>query len=206
MNIKTRRANISNSNREDISNYAVRMYPDMQRTALAEKILAEFEWKGKPPQIEVIERLISKFRNYPDTPLDIPFSLGATMEHEIPAEVIPLLLDIRLQKPDFTIRQARWAVKLHVFFTNHPEESGGLNPGMIGHLASIYALHERMWEVTEPNKPLDTSRLDRIYLMHRPGEGNGELIPRIHDIVPEEFTLQTKDNKKKKRRSKRRTE
>lgn len=203
MQIKQRRANITDSNKEEISDYAVRMYPDMQRTDLAKKILTEMEWKGKPPQIEVIERLISKFRNYPETNLDNPFSLGATMEHEIPSEVIPLLLDIQLRKPDFTIRQARWAVKLHAFFKNQHEDTGNLNPAILSHLAGIYALHEKMWEATNPGKPLDTSRLDRLYLMQHPGESNEELIKRINEITRDEFTFQNKIMGKKKRRKRR---
>lgn len=205
MKIKARRANITNSNREDISDYAVRIYPKMQRTDLAKKIRTELEWKGNPPKIEVIERLISKFRNYPETSLDTPFSLGATMEHEIPAEVIPLLLEIQLQKPEFSIRQARWAVKLHGFFKNQHEDSENLNPAILGHLASIYALHERMWEATEPGKQLDTSRLDHLYLINHPGEGNKELIERIHQITHNEFAFKKKDYEKEERRKKRRT-
>jgi len=181
------------------------MYPEMRRTDLAKKIQAEFSWKGKPPQIEVIERLISKFRNYPKTPLDTTFSLGATMQHEIPAEVIPLLLEIQRFKPDFTIRQARWAVKLHVFLRNQHQGTGNLNPAILGHLASIYALHERMWEVTEPSKPLDTSKLDKFYLMHHPDEGNEELTTRIHGITPDEIAFHKKDNGRKKGSKKRRT-
>jgi hypothetical protein len=116
MTSERKRAKITNKELKSISEY-VTDNCDMQRTKLAEKIQAEVKWPGKPPEIEVLERLISKYRKHPqDNPLDKPWCLAALDAYPIPPDALPVVLEVwkfNIEKRDtFTIREAKWAARL----------------------------------------------------------------------------------------------
>lgn len=120
------------------------------------------------PALSTVQKLLATFRkrDIPD-PLDASFSLGAVFAHNIPAEVIPLLLDLQHRNP-MNIRMAKWVAKLHVAvaeISKYDDFDHMLT--ILGDLAFIYALHEKGWEllIGELEGPFDTSDLDAAFLM-----------------------------------------
>jgi hypothetical protein len=90
-------------------------HPVMKRTLLAEKMAAEIRWGGKPPEIEVLERKISHYRNLPVGPEEQPWSLGSLGQYSIPAAALPTIVDIVIGSAPSTlsIREAKWIGRLH---------------------------------------------------------------------------------------------
>lgn len=117
MSDKRGRAQIGAEQEAIIAKYALD-FPGINRTELAEKIQAEVKWPGKAPEIEVLERKISLYRNACDSPIDMPWTLDSLKEHPLPPEVLPKLFQIWLYKQEsrsehsLTIREARWIAQL----------------------------------------------------------------------------------------------
>lgn len=117
MSDKPRRAQIGLEEEACIAKYALDFF-DMNRTKLAEKIQAEVEWPGKPPEIEVLERKISVYRKDSDSPKDKPWNLDALGGDLLPPGVLKTLFSIWLAKqedpssPPLTIREAKWIAQL----------------------------------------------------------------------------------------------
>lgn len=105
---------------------------DMNREDLAEELLMVIKQnypKEIPPKIETIVRQISKARNSKRSPLDEPWTLGACRDYpsDFPASSLPILIKYKSMKfqtiseePDtslhfneFSIRQAKWIVRLY---------------------------------------------------------------------------------------------
>jgi len=134
----------------------------MPRPALTAELIKLIEEMGEiAPSEETIKRLISHVRNSPETPLDAPFSLGAVIEHGIPADAIPMLLKMQYLRP-MTIREARWAAKLYIFAQQYLYADFPEFPMLLHRLAADYALRERGCEFQEV--PCDTSDLDELFL------------------------------------------
>lgn len=100
-----------------ILKYAVKDFPKMPRTNLAEKILKEVEWLGKLPEVEVIERKISKARAIGLLPLDKPWNISTLLNNEIPPQSLPVVLELfiehlRKDAVHLTIREAQWIGRL----------------------------------------------------------------------------------------------
>ena len=117
MTYKPKRAQITPEQEATIAKYVLD-FPDMSRTKLAEKIQAEVNWLGKPPEIEVLERKISSYRRVSELPQDKPWTLDSLKQNPLPPEVLPKLFPIWLMKqenplsPPLTIREARWIAQL----------------------------------------------------------------------------------------------
>jgi hypothetical protein len=100
--------------------------------------------------------------------LDEPWSLGCLIEHDLPAEVIPLLLDIQKeiysdQLKTLTIREAFWISKLHnVIKPTIANKKLRLEAttNLLHQWAILYATEHRISEIS--NATLDTSKLDRM--------------------------------------------
>ena len=119
MTVKGKRARITLDGRAHISARALE-HPRIQRTKLAEKLQHELEVMGHDiPEIEVLERMISKFRNLPVSGLDSPWSLVSVEQYPnlFPPEALPSVLRAwvytRELKIEFTIRQAKWVARLY---------------------------------------------------------------------------------------------
>jgi hypothetical protein len=164
MIVKGKRAKIGN--KEILISEYVLTHRDMGRTPLAEKMQAEIPWNGKAPEIEVLERKISRYRNMPitDGPLDKHWSFGSLIEYEIPPDLVSLVmaLDFGLQGQGqcLTIRQAKWTVRL----SGLPFWKDGKNAaGQLLSWARGFALREQAWEASgNKNKvnSFDSSELD----------------------------------------------
>jgi hypothetical protein len=93
----------------------VLQHPAMPRTLLAEKMAAGIRWGGKPPEIEVLERKISRYRNLPVGHEEQPWSLGSLGQYPIPAAALPTIVDMVIGSAPSTlsIREAKWIGRLH---------------------------------------------------------------------------------------------
>lgn len=127
MTIKGLRAWIGDDEELQICHYTLE-FRDMQRTKLAEKIQAEVHWPGKPPEIEVLERKISHYRQHAiDYPEDKPWSMATLDKHPIPPEAIPAVLACwkrRVQSGAIlTIREAKWVSRLYALMVDEVHQS-----------------------------------------------------------------------------------
>jgi len=116
MTIKGSRAWIGDEEELQICHYTLE-FRDIKRTKLAEKIQAEVRWPGKPPEIEVLERKISRYRKQAiDYPEDTPWSMATLDKHPISPETIPAVLtcwkELAQSGTILTIREAKWVSRL----------------------------------------------------------------------------------------------
>jgi hypothetical protein len=117
MTTKRERAWIGNEEEFQICHYTLE-FRNMKRTELAEKIQSEVRWPGKPPEIEVLERKISRYRKQAiDYPEDEPWSMATTDKYPIPPQAIPAVLACwkRCVQNNMTlnIREAKWISRLY---------------------------------------------------------------------------------------------
>lgn len=117
MPIKKQRAHIGHDEELKICSYSLE-FRSMQRTQLAQKIQSEVLWSGKPPEIEVLERKISHYRNSAiDSPEDETWSMATIDRHPVPAQAIPFVLACwkRCLQDGMvlTIREAKWVSRLY---------------------------------------------------------------------------------------------
>jgi hypothetical protein len=93
-------------------------YPRLKRTLMAEKLQQELESRGYDvPEIEVLERKISRYRRYSsDSPLEKPWSIATLDDYPIPAQALPIVLEEYKQHIEegtvLTIREAKWIARL----------------------------------------------------------------------------------------------
>jgi len=113
---KGKRSRISAENETAIISYA--LTNPLPRAKLAELIQKEVNWDGPAPEIEVLERKISKYRNTPmDKPEDKLWSITTLEKYPLPPETLPAVLKVWLHQKEinlvpFTIRQAKWVARL----------------------------------------------------------------------------------------------
>jgi len=97
--------------------------PRRKREEVAEELQLILEGKGHDvPQVEVLERKISKYRKHStDSPKDKPWSILSLLDssdNSIPPEALPAVLEVWIYTlendiPPLTIRQAKWASLLY---------------------------------------------------------------------------------------------
>jgi hypothetical protein len=94
-------------------------YPRRPRTTVAEDLQKELQREHHDvPELEVLERKISNFRNHEiNSPLDDPWYVSTLPQYEIPPESLPRVLElfiekIRTEAVHITIREARWIGRL----------------------------------------------------------------------------------------------
>ena len=119
-------------------------------------------WPGESAISKELTRLRKKDNERESDPLNMPFSLGAVFDQNIPAEAIPMLVEIQYISP-MTLRQARWVAKLYIAAHKYDYASIGDEPTLLYNLAATYALREEACELT--GESCDTSDLDKLYLM-----------------------------------------
>ena len=153
--------------------------PRLQRGPLATKLQAELKELGYDvPQFEVLERMISKYRNRTaGSPEDMPWStatLNAPDAPPVSPEALAAMLRMwgsRMEKGDtFTIREAKWTARL-----------SGLEPDIekLSFIARRHARTELMFELID--RDFDSTFLDQL-LMH-------ELVDHDFDSTAEEQWL-----------------
>lgn len=164
---KGKRATIKQDKELEIMDYALNTeYRTQTRVQLAEFIREKISWQGKAPEIEVLERKISWYRNHStDNPQDKPWSIATLDTFPISPQAFPIVLKEykrhRNEGTDFTIRQAKWINRLSV--TQYSES-----------LPSIIARTEQMYEILG-QKP-DFEIFDKL-LAGLPGESDNWRIP-----------------------------
>lgn len=71
--------------------------------------------KEIPPTRDTIIKEVSKARNIEQKPLDIPWTLGACRDYpaDFPIDSLPLLMKYKAFSSNFSIRKAKWIVRLY---------------------------------------------------------------------------------------------
>ncbi len=158
---KGKRANITPDGEAIIMAGALE-YPRLPRTKLAEKLQTEFERQRYDiPEIEVLERKISWYRNHAEAgPLEKPWSTATIDRYpelniEFPTpEALSRVLKVwklRIERGDtFTIREAKWAARLSGLLEDTEK---------LSYKAGQYARTELMFELI--GRPFDSIELDR---------------------------------------------
>ena len=129
-------------------------------------------WPGESAVSKELTHIRKKVNERGSDLLDMPFSLGAVVDHNIPAEAIPILLDMRAierlsdptEKP-LTVRQARWVAKLYIATQKLEPSSTGSDRQILRYLAVRFAEREKVCELYD--QPYDNSDLDELMLFCR---------------------------------------
>lgn len=123
--MKGKRAIITPENETDIYNRAI--HSTEQRTTLAKKLQSEIKWQAGAPEIEVLEKKISKYRHIkPDDPEDKPWNINTLDSYPLPPEALPYVIKAWVRVREiysipFTIRQAKWVSRLCFVITDIDE-------------------------------------------------------------------------------------
>lgn len=154
---KDKRAKITDENQAMIMQYALKT-PRIPRTKLAEQLQTELDWEGPSPEVEVLERKISWFRNHAtDGPQDKPWSTATLDKYPIPPESLPAVLRVWKscieKEVGLTIREAKWVARLSAIQQDIEK---------LSFIASRYARTELMFEII--NRPFESIGLDRLLM------------------------------------------
>ena len=158
MTVRGKRAHITSGGEAIIIARSLE-YPRLQRTKLAAKLQDEFEAAGYDiPQMEVLERKISKYRNQAEAgQQENPWSMATLDDYPIPPEAIPAVLDVwkfRVAREEgFTIREAKWASRYSVLVTDMED---------LSFIANLYA-HTELMSVFI-HRPFDSTVLDKLLM------------------------------------------
>ena len=119
---RQRRVKITSETKKLIFGRAMEQ-PRIQRTKLAVKLQVEIKRRKEGvPQLEVLERMISHYRNHAeDDPQEKPWDLRTLNEHWLPPESLPAVIEAwmelkRTQSLALSIRQAKWVSWLYPFY------------------------------------------------------------------------------------------
>ena len=158
MQRRRKRARITPQARALIAHRALE-HPRLRRAPLAEKLQTELRERGfDVPQFEVLERMISWYRNHAaDNPQEKPWSMATLDHHPLPPCALPAVLRVWKSRVEadhhFTIREAKWTARLSAVEPNIEALSV---------LASCYTHEELMYELID--RPFDSTGLDRFLM------------------------------------------
>ena len=174
MTYKRQRAHIGIEEEKRIADYALSpLYRDMTRADLAKKIQTEIAWSGKEPELEVLVKKITYYRNTCVWREDEPWSLGESSkpEYDIPADANSILLELWRYSLEIgyplTLRHAKWIARLHkVIVTADNETDHWKQIQVLFFTALQYADLERVSQAL--NQPqFDTRDKDADLIMSR---------------------------------------
>jgi len=166
---------ISNEVRRLIIGEAIHDSKNMPRRALAVRLQDLIEKMGEiSPTEDTLARMISEARNQQPSELDRPWSIGACAQHNIPPEIIPVLISLEKLKAtgekeallgQITIREARWIARLYpaanpIIKKTFIDDRGRFQ--LLSLIVSCYVHRERVSEQMNEQYP-NTSDLDRLY-------------------------------------------
>ena len=120
--------------------------------------LSRSEWPV--PGLSTLMNEISGARRSPTKPIDEQWSFGSMVNHPIPPEALPMVVEMWRRWPHLTIREALWVGRLMTLAASLSKEQGC---GMMRPLfvwAMIYAAEEEACDVAKV--PCDTRTLDRL--------------------------------------------
>lgn len=152
MTYPKQRAFIAIEQEEQISHYSLSpLYRDMKRGKLAEKIQREVTWRGKTPELEVLEKKITDYRNTCVWLEDNPWSLGESIkpQYGIPGDATGILLELWKYSLEIgyplTLRHAKWIARLYkVIVTANDEVNHWKQIQILFFTALRYADRERV--------------------------------------------------------------
>ena len=182
---KGKRAPISNRNNKDIMLSALKNR-DTPRTELAEQLKRELKWEGKAPEIEVLERKISWYRNHStDSPEEKTWSTATLEDYPVPPEAVAAILkvwqhrihtewddDVLKPLPGVTIREAKWISRLASYVDDTQK---------LSEMAKAYASLEMTDDVIE--RTYDSTFMDWILM------GFGDINIQVADNTTVNFDL-----------------
>jgi hypothetical protein len=183
MTYSKHRAYIRIDEEKKITYYALSpLYRNMKRAELAEKIQAEVKWPGKTPELEVLEKKITEYRNTSVWVEDEPWSLGESIkpEYGIPADTTSVLLELWRYSLEigypFTLRHAKWVARLYkLVVTANNDTEHWKQIQILFFSALVYADRERV------SQALGQHRFDTT------GEDAALMIPVTEAIILNEF-------------------
>ena len=114
---RKRAKNFKEKNAE-IMHYALQT-PRIPRTELAEKLQTLIKWDGQVPEVEVLERKISWYRNHIEqSEEDENWSVETLNKFPIGADALPSVLEVwnfalLNKRQPLTMRQAKWVARLY---------------------------------------------------------------------------------------------
>ncbi|MBI4215920.1 MAG: hypothetical protein HY687_00785 [Chloroflexi bacterium] len=152
--------------------------PRLSRTKLAEQLQGELESAGYDvPEIEVLERKISWYRNHAESgPLEKPWSTATLEQYPLTPEALAAVLKVwklrTMKGTNFTIREAKWAARLSS--VQQDIERLSLDARRYAHTELLYQTSKR---------PFDSTMLDRL-LMGLPPPGTGILERLSYALLP----------------------
>lgn len=131
------------------------------RKDVASKVREELSAMGVPaPTPLTLMNEISRARKFQTEPIDEPWSVGSIVQHPIPAEVLPVVLEVQLRFPCLSIREAMWVARLSTLVDKLSKDPQSEKRDSLFVWAVIYAAEEQVCNVA--NLPFDTRILDRV--------------------------------------------
>jgi hypothetical protein len=196
---KRKRAKITAEGRAIIMTRAL-VYPRMPRAALAGQLEDELAKKGQDvPEREVLERMISRYRNHAtDNPQEQPWNLATLDQYPIPPEALPSVIRVWVDLWNMsdshllTIREAKWVSRIYAVFKDK-------HISKLTVAASVLAVMEVTMKLTEvPNRQreelaaldLESFVIIHFYQAMLGGPVSEEYLKCVNDITctwPEEL-------------------
>ncbi|MFC2013484.1 hypothetical protein ACFLU8_01155 [Chloroflexota bacterium] len=153
----------------------------MPRRALAVRLQDLIQKMGEvSPTEDTLVRMISAARNQQPSELERPWSIGASSQYNIPADIVPLLIKVRqsriremkdldLPPRKLTIRQAQWFARLQpaveaLVKLQYPFDVGE-TLRYLEEVVTFYEEKEQVSEILNEQYP-DTSRLDEMLFVN----------------------------------------
>ena len=183
MTIKRKRGGprISREVRTLIISQAIHDSKTMPRRALAVRLQDLIQKMGEvSPTEDTLVRMISAARNQQPSELERPWSIGASSQYNIPADIVPLLIKVRqsriremkdldLPPRKLTIRQAQWFARLQpaveaLVKLQYPFDVGE-TLRYLEEVVTFYEEKEQVSEILNEQYP-DTSRLDEMLFVN----------------------------------------
>jgi len=142
----------------------------------------------KAPGLSAVQKELTKIRRNPNvaSELDKPWVLGAIGKYDIPAEIVPTIIELLRTRNNkggivgrsfFTIRQVFWVARLSPLMNSITEDVRTLFPeanmqGLLVEMAAVYARCEQIAELSNEVSIgekvfFDTSDLDNIFFIHK---------------------------------------
>jgi hypothetical protein len=141
--------------------------------------------KGRQISLSAVQTLLAKWHKQEKEriaagiskdPLDRPWSIGLSLAYKIPADIVPILIRIKMLY-GLTIREARWVSYLYptlseLIDTVYPKDTSISRIGRITIIAGIYSYQEKINDIITGNvskliSSIDTSALDdRYFIQH----------------------------------------
>ncbi len=167
------------------------------RSSPAKEIVEKLRqlYGDKAPGLSAVQKELTRIRRNPNvsSELDKPWVLGAIGKYDIPAEIVPTIIELLRSRNNkgeivgrsfLTIRQALWVTRLSplmdtigedilaLYTSSHEVNKPQLLQYMLVQMAAAYARCEQIAELNNEVSPgkkvlFDTSDLDNIFFIYK---------------------------------------